>query len=773
MPPSSNMRKTAGASNGLHNTAANRAQDAGAAPRRTASGRTVRVNTTRPANYYARPSGPQAAQTHSESHDAEPPGFFPALQFFSDAITALPREVMRQMTLTKEVEAKIHGPNEMLGGIVDRIMRYTVPPKKSAPGGNVTSGQGLLSITAHNSAGGSASASLINGVAPHASLSGQNSATCSIDGDDATAAESADDLAKRHTCQELCRVAHKLLPNLDEKNAVLAEVNRVLSQQLARIDSVMPHVEGEISEEARLGSMTHWAYSDNRQKKQAPANRRDMAAANSLAAAANAARETEIAQSRRDNGREPNSSKLKGRAKEQLDSDFDDKPKKSHAKSGKVKTAGTAGLGISTGVEANKKRKADKELVAPAMERSASGRTKVPKVAKEAPKSMLSAETHKKVAKARPAPLPSKRKVATSTNASPALANSPLHTSFTAAMEPQSGRPQPARLRQNSAATNLRHEQVTQEAPAEMPVPSKPNGAKGNGKRKAPHDEREYAEGEERAAAQNTTETAVVQQEEDAHMVDNDRQNPSRSTSNSGKAGRGSKTGTPQMEGLSDMSPMVRPRSTRSVRGGNEDSSSEPQTGSRHQRSHSNSHLVKQLAPFNRSPELDPRHSGEPDEDGNTTEGVTQKVADDADDGQQSPMKRKPSTRRNTLTQIAPEPPLVPEESRDEPLAPEAEVPQRPAVAETTSALSRSVTPNYEEDSDPNEPKYCYCNHGSYGSMVGCDNEKCKREWFHIACTDLREIPSQHDKWYCDECRPLFSGPSARKARGGRAGRGR
>lgn len=30
---------------------------------------------------------------------------------------------------------------------------------------------------------------------------------------------------------------------------------------------------------------------------------------------------------------------------------------------------------------------------------------------------------------------------------------------------------------------------------------------------------------------------------------------------------------------------------------------------------------------------------------------------------------------------------------------------------------------------DPNEPRYCYCNQVSFGTMVGCDNPDCEREW--------------------------------------------
>ncbi|CCH43865.1 hypothetical protein BN7_3419 [Wickerhamomyces ciferrii] len=48
------------------------------------------------------------------------------------------------------------------------------------------------------------------------------------------------------------------------------------------------------------------------------------------------------------------------------------------------------------------------------------------------------------------------------------------------------------------------------------------------------------------------------------------------------------------------------------------------------------------------------------------------------------------------------------------------------------------------------EPLYCYCNQVSYGEMVGCDGDDCKREWFHLPCTGLATLPK--GKWYCDDC---------------------
>lgn len=72
---------------------------------------------------------------------------------------------------------------------------------------------------------------------------------------------------------------------------------------------------------------------------------------------------------------------------------------------------------------------------------------------------------------------------------------------------------------------------------------------------------------------------------------------------------------------------------------------------------------------------------------------------------------------------------------------------------------------------DPDEPRYCLCNRVSFGTMIGCENVdvssnledkgrdcanegvQCEKEWFHLECVGLSEIPPRTTKWYCPECR--------------------
>lgn len=68
--------------------------------------------------------------------------------------------------------------------------------------------------------------------------------------------------------------------------------------------------------------------------------------------------------------------------------------------------------------------------------------------------------------------------------------------------------------------------------------------------------------------------------------------------------------------------------------------------------------------------------------------------------------------------------------------------------------VSRPSTPGpkkkLKKSEDSNEPTYCYCNQVSFGEMVGCDGDDCKREWFHLPCIGFKNPPK--GKWYCDDC---------------------
>ena len=48
--------------------------------------------------------------------------------------------------------------------------------------------------------------------------------------------------------------------------------------------------------------------------------------------------------------------------------------------------------------------------------------------------------------------------------------------------------------------------------------------------------------------------------------------------------------------------------------------------------------------------------------------------------------------------------------------------------------------------------KYCYCQEGEHGKMVGCDNPGCPYQWFHLECLRLKSVP-RSKSWYFPDCR--------------------
>ena len=105
------------------------------------------------------------------------------------------------------------------------------------------------------------------------------------------------------------------------------------------------------------------------------------------------------------------------------------------------------------------------------------------------------------------------------------------------------------------------------------------------------------------------------------------------------------------------------------------------------------------------------------------------------------PPAPRPTTTHNALhTAIAGSP------------APKAETPQDQDLGSPGPDVVEDAADEEEED-DPNEDRYCYCNGISYGEMVACDNPNCAREWFHLECTGLRSLPPARSTWYCDECK--------------------
>ena len=278
--------------------------------------RQTRTNPSRASTNVAGAFGDRASHQgglETGQHSNTAPGFFPAITHFTNSISALPKEIIRHFTLLKEVDAKVFGPEETLTQLVAAAANAPAPPPEQVA---------LPSDSEHTN--GNTNITVTGATHPVSTASG---GIASGHGTQAQAGNDDADLARRSLFYNLRVVASEMLMTLDEKNHVLSTATEALNKQLARVDSSFPHIDNEISEEARYGSLMHWAYAD---KSAARGNgttagersRRDVAAANNLAAAAAAVHEGETAVSRSESRREA----MLARKQRHLhaESDFDD-----------------------------------------------------------------------------------------------------------------------------------------------------------------------------------------------------------------------------------------------------------------------------------------------------------------------------------------------------------------------------------------------------------------------------------------------------------------
>ena len=316
-------------------------------------------------------------QTPEASSSA--PGFLPALTHFSGAVDAFPKEIIKHFSMFKEVEAKLHDPEQMLKELLDDIARQPVTTKAQ------------LAAIEQASVASEANAN----VSSRKRIAVSETHNCQLNPDNMSPEERSA-MTKRQLFYRLRMIIANTLPILDEKLVVLQGAKATKDKGLTRMHHSFAQLDGEISDEARYGSLTHWAYADKEEKKKGgPSHerqRREVAAANNLAAAAQHVHDVDSIAAKSEARREAMQANKRSRH-HQVDSDFDDRPAKRPQKK-KAMPAETAapdnrslGLGISsngTGPH-GKRKKTEKALAAaaaaavpaaPPMERSLSSALK-------------------------------------------------------------------------------------------------------------------------------------------------------------------------------------------------------------------------------------------------------------------------------------------------------------------------------------------------------------------------------------------------------------
>jgi hypothetical protein len=610
---------------------------------------------------------------------------------------------VRHFTLLKEVDAKIFAPEEDLGKLVDAALN--APPLQRPQTIETQNAHGLTS--APMSAQGSINGSVTNG-----QVGSVTSAPDAVDVyNAANLVYEPSNIQRRQLFQHCAYTMQNMLVSLDEKNHVISTAAEALNKQLARIDDCFPYIELEISEEARYGSTTHWAYPENRVPK-AASSRRELATVNNLSAAAQHMAEEAAARS---DARKQALLERKKQKNQHLDSDFDDhhdgrhKEKKLHGNSKAIRKAAesssSVGLGITNGAGTNgnapKRRKlAEKGPAAGAgMERSLSSVfgsngsvTKKAASPRETP-----GPEGKKRQRATGATNGQTRKryvvdercsnsyiynldrnnTVTSTAMSPSLASSPIRTTFPESKLAQKssppptngGRPQSSRARQNSTHS------IMEKPPSS--VAAKPNGS--------------VVGTPDLGAAATVTGRSVPEVKA-----------TTKETANNSK-------GDHLLEDIEQDKP----------------------------------EMVGGLVVGNRKDSLAKREETEPSGDAmqgiqmqmtivTTKSGRASKPSTPAIPTFPEPVRSR--SQRNTI-----------ENSSNKRSHKKGAGAAAQLIAQQNSEIddTTSNAPDADEDGeiDEDEPTYCYCNGVSYGEMVGCDADGCEREWFHLECVGLKVAP--------------------------------
>ncbi|QGA17711.1 hypothetical protein EYB26_005386 [Talaromyces marneffei] len=270
-----------------------------------------------------------------------PHGLFPALTHFTDAITALPREFRRHNSLLKEVDAKAWALEDNLHQLLlSASDSRPVPfPQNPAP--------------------------IVDGEVreyAHALNDPQN-------------AESQESKQRRLLFDRIRHTLSDLMLTADEKNHVLTNANEELDHQLYRLKEVHPFISNEVSEEARLGSLTHWAYSNRATAKAAAktttTERPRREAASSTSQFAQGLHEVDVAPHRSEARRDTAG---RNRRRNPVDSDFDET--RPGQRKGAAKSRAGDGADATTAPVPKRRRVVDKPAAVQtgsvAMERSTS-----------------------------------------------------------------------------------------------------------------------------------------------------------------------------------------------------------------------------------------------------------------------------------------------------------------------------------------------------------------------------------------------------------------
>ncbi|RDW68271.1 chromatin modification-related protein [Coleophoma crateriformis] len=656
-----------------------------------------------PRSSISRPFGSRASIGDNQDVPSvdQPVEIFPAITHFADAITALPKELVRHFTLLKEVDAKIFTPEEELGNLVDAALNAPLPERTQPLEPQHDAEAKSVPMSTQNSMNGStANGNTASATSVMEGYPAQNRTAAVYD---------PANLRRRQLFQHCALTMQNMLISLDEKNHVISTAGEALSKHLARVEDCFANIENEISEEARYGSTTHWAYPENRVAKVNNPSRKDVASVNHLSAAAQQL--VDEAAQRSDMRKQALAAK---RSRNQhVDSDFDDhaekqKEKKLHGNSKvrKAADASTVGLAIANGAGTNgnpqKRRKVEKGAAgALPMERSLSGvfgnnGTATKGKANNSPRETPQPDGAKKKARGNAAANGQTRKRNGTVNSlamSPSIASSPIRSTFPepklparGSPGPTNGRPVPSRARQNSIHSVL-------EPASKRPASAASNKPALNGIS---------------TPDLSTTGTIV------GRTVPEVKATMKESGSNS--------KGEHLLEDANQQEP--------EMIGGIVVGGSRRGSTMKHEETETNGDAMQDIQTTTIT---------------TTKSGRASKPATPAMSSFPEPVRSR--SGRNALEAASSN-----KRSHKKGAGAAAQQLMAQQTAEMDDADSSLHGDDDDGEIDANEPTYCYCNGVSYGEMVACDGDGCEKEWFHLDCAGLKVAPKGNAKWFCNDC---------------------
>ncbi|KAH6851225.1 hypothetical protein B0I37DRAFT_429781 [Chaetomium sp. MPI-CAGE-AT-0009] len=689
----------------------------------------------------------------------QPIDILPGVTHFTDAITALPKELVRHFTLLKEVDAKIFAPEaallQLLHSAVNTPARDLAKPLNDAS-------SSIASVSAPISAHNGTTTEPANPQAP----SSEGAASSVFD---------PANIPRRTIFRDTALKIQEMLVSLEEKNHVIATANDALQKQLSRIEDVWPHLEAEFSEEAKWGSATHWAYVENRQAKandkQAERSRREGAA--TLSAAAQALAEEAAARSSDRKQAMAAKKSAKNQATEADGDKAQDAGKK--APGGKSRKplpdSGPVGLGITPGppgtAPTSKRRKVEAKPNGGTPTERAMGRTTAA-MSPSVTSSPVIGSLPDPIRPGRGSPAPSvtaprpassrARQNSTQSNVESARHHLPSAASNKPNVNPQ-GTPDP-----NQASNGVRtNTDAKTQKEATVPIMNKSNPLKPEAEETQPVPEPAQNSSKKESATKPSDESAPPNKETAPLAIQ-----PASLPMVKTKSGRASKPSTPATatfsEAASSTAGPTTARSRPSRNNNNNSNNAESTTGAAGTNPSSNATAA--AAPTTKRSHKKgasisataAAHVHQQAAAASTTSGPATSAKEKEKDKDKD--KDKDSAPAGNSVSVGGSGGGSGSGSSGGTKRDSGKAAAGAASAKGGSGAAAVAAAAPDDDDDDEEEQevadedlYCYCNQVSYGEMVACDGDGCPREWFHLECVGLKVAPKVNAKWYCEDCK--------------------